>query len=104
MNPRTVGEATRSRRTTPISVTPPSSRASRRSCDQGLVTFSGIADPAALTAAARRLMAIRPRRNAGPDGVTVITTPVLSTSTRRTDTASSVISAEASEGSRELAR
>ncbi len=72
--------------------------------DQGLVTFSGIADPAALTAAARRLMAIRPRRNAGPDGVTVITTPVLSTSTRRTDTASSVISAEASEGSRELAR
>ena len=41
--------------------------------DQGLVTFSGIADPAALAAAARRLMAIRPHRDAGPDGVTVIT-------------------------------
>jgi len=37
------------------------------------VTFSGIAEPAALAAAARRLMAIRPHRDAGPDGVTVIT-------------------------------
>ena len=41
--------------------------------DQGLVTFSGIADRAALVAVARRLMAIRPHRDAGPDGVTVIT-------------------------------
>ncbi len=40
--------------------------------DQGLVTFSGIADRAALVAVARRLMTIRPHRDAGPDGVTVI--------------------------------
>ncbi len=40
--------------------------------DQGLVTFGGMADPAALAAAAGRLMAIRPHRDAGPDGVTVI--------------------------------
>jgi hypothetical protein len=36
------------------------------------VTFSGIIDRAALVAAAQRLMAIRPHRDAGPDGVTEI--------------------------------
>lgn len=41
--------------------------------DQGLVTFSGITDPALLVTVAQRLMAIRPHRDAGPDGVTVIT-------------------------------
>ncbi len=41
--------------------------------EQGLVTLSGIADRAALVAVARRLLIIRPHRDAGPDGVTVIT-------------------------------
>jgi alpha-ketoglutarate-dependent taurine dioxygenase len=41
--------------------------------ERGLVTFSGIADHAGLAAVARRLMTIRPHRDAGPDGVTVIT-------------------------------
>ena len=41
--------------------------------DQGLVTFDGLTDRAALVAVARRLMAIRPHRDADPDGVTVIT-------------------------------
>lgn len=41
--------------------------------DRGLVTFSGITDHAGLIAVARPLMAIRPHRDAGPDGVTVIT-------------------------------
>jgi alpha-ketoglutarate-dependent taurine dioxygenase len=41
--------------------------------DEGLVTFSGITDRAALLAVARRLMTIRPHRDAGPDGITVIT-------------------------------
>ena len=41
--------------------------------DQGLVTFSGITDRAVLVTVAQRLMAIRPHRDAGPDGVTVIT-------------------------------
>ena len=47
--------------------------------ERGLVTFSGIADRAALAAVARRLMAIRPHRDAGPDGVTVITDTQAST-------------------------
>jgi len=41
--------------------------------EHGLVTFTGITDPAVLASAARRLMGIRPHRDAGPDGVTVIT-------------------------------
>ncbi len=41
--------------------------------DQGLVTFSNLADRAALIALARRLMTVRPHRDADPDGVTVIT-------------------------------
>lgn len=41
--------------------------------DRGLVTFSGISSRAELVAIANRLMAIRPHRDAGPDGVTVIT-------------------------------
>jgi alpha-ketoglutarate-dependent taurine dioxygenase len=40
--------------------------------EEGLVTFSGITDRMTLTAA-ERLMTIRPHRDAGPDGVTVIT-------------------------------
>src|ERR1035438_8598911 len=41
--------------------------------EHGLVTFGGITDRAALVAVARRLMIIRPHRDVGPDGVTVIT-------------------------------
>jgi len=41
--------------------------------DQGLVTFGGLTDCAALVTAARRLMTIRPHRDADPEGVTVIT-------------------------------
>jgi hypothetical protein len=41
--------------------------------DRGLATFSGITDHAGLVTIARRLMTIRPHRDAGPDGVTVIT-------------------------------
>jgi hypothetical protein len=41
--------------------------------DEGLVTFSGITDRTELAAVAGRLMAIRPHRDAGPDGVTTIT-------------------------------
>src|ERR1700730_976948 len=41
--------------------------------DRGLVTFSGIHDRAGLLAVARRLITIRPHRDAGTDGVTVIT-------------------------------
>ncbi len=41
--------------------------------DQGLVTFDGLGDRAALVALARRLMTIRPHRDADPDGITVIT-------------------------------
>jgi hypothetical protein len=48
-------------------------RVTARLRDQGMVTFSGITDRAALAAVARRLMTIRPHRDAGADGVTVIT-------------------------------
>jgi hypothetical protein len=41
--------------------------------DQGLVTFRGITDRDELVTVAQRLMSIRPHRDAGPDGVTVIT-------------------------------
>jgi Taurine catabolism dioxygenase TauD, TfdA family len=41
--------------------------------EHGLVTFTGITDRTALASAASRLMSIRPHRDAGPDGVTVIT-------------------------------
>ena len=41
--------------------------------DHGLVTFSGIQDRTALLAAAARLLAIRPNRDAAADGVTLIT-------------------------------
>jgi alpha-ketoglutarate-dependent taurine dioxygenase len=41
--------------------------------ERGLVTFSGISERAGLIDLARQLMAIRPHRDAGPDGVTVIT-------------------------------
>lgn len=41
--------------------------------EHGLVTFTGITDRATLARAAGRLMSIRPHRDAGPDGVTVIT-------------------------------
>ena len=41
--------------------------------EHGLVTFTGITDRTALAGVARRLMSIRPHRDAGPDGVTVIT-------------------------------
>jgi alpha-ketoglutarate-dependent taurine dioxygenase len=41
--------------------------------EHGLVTFTGIIDRATLASVARRLMSIRPHRDAGPDGVTVIT-------------------------------
>ncbi len=37
------------------------------------MTFTGITDRTALASAARALMSIRPHRDAGPDGVTVIT-------------------------------
>lgn len=39
----------------------------------GLVTFTGNTDRTTLVGAALRLMSIRPHRDAGPDGVTVIT-------------------------------
>jgi hypothetical protein len=42
--------------------------------ERGLVTFSGITGRAGLIDIARLLMTIRPHRDAGPDGVTVITT------------------------------
>ena len=41
--------------------------------EHGLVTFTGITDRATLASAARKLMSIRPHRDAGPDGVTTIT-------------------------------
>ncbi|MGH3192545.1 MAG: TauD/TfdA family dioxygenase [Streptosporangiaceae bacterium] len=41
--------------------------------EHGLVTFTGITGPAALAGVARALMSIRPHRDAGPDGVTLIT-------------------------------
>jgi hypothetical protein len=41
--------------------------------EHGLVTFTGITDRTTLASAARRLMSIRPHRDAGPDGVTEIT-------------------------------
>ena len=41
--------------------------------EHGLVTFTGITDRTTLVSAARRLMRIRPHRDAGPDGVTAIT-------------------------------
>ena len=41
--------------------------------EQGLVTFSGITERTVLIDIARQLMAIRAHRDAGPDGVTVIT-------------------------------
>jgi len=41
--------------------------------EHGLVTFTGITDRAALASAAATLMSIRTHRDAGPDGVTVIT-------------------------------
>jgi hypothetical protein len=41
--------------------------------ERGLVTFTGITGHSALVALARQLMTIRPHRDAGPDGVTVIT-------------------------------
>lgn len=40
--------------------------------DKGMVTFSGITSRAVLVTVAQRLMDIRPHRDAGPDGVTVI--------------------------------
>ncbi len=40
---------------------------------EGLVTFSGITDRTELAAVAGGLMVIRPHRDAGPDGVTMIT-------------------------------
>jgi hypothetical protein len=41
--------------------------------ERGLVTFTGITGHTELVALARQLMTIRPHRDAGPDGVTVIT-------------------------------
>jgi hypothetical protein len=41
--------------------------------EHGLVTFTGITDRTTLASVARALMSIRPHRDAGPDGVTVIT-------------------------------
>jgi hypothetical protein len=41
--------------------------------EHGLVTFTGIPSRTELASVARRLMSIRPHRDAGPDGVTVIT-------------------------------
>jgi Taurine catabolism dioxygenase TauD, TfdA family len=41
--------------------------------EHGLVTFTGITDRTTLASVARRLTSIRPHRDAGPDGVTVIT-------------------------------
>lgn len=40
--------------------------------DHGLITFSGIHDRTELLAAARPLLTVRPHRDAGTDGVTVI--------------------------------
>jgi len=48
-------------------------RVAARLRDRGLVTFDGLTDRAALVAVARQLMAIRPHRDAGLDGVTMIT-------------------------------
>jgi hypothetical protein len=48
-------------------------RIAARLRQRGLVTFSGVTDRSELVAAARRLMVIRPHRDAGFDGVTVIT-------------------------------
>ena len=45
--------------------------------DRGPATFNGITNYAELIALAQRLMTIRPHRDAGPDGVTVIATPRL---------------------------
>src|SRR6266851_3529127 len=74
MNPRTVGEAMDAFQAHYADIRDPAQqpRIAAQLRDQGLVTFGGIADPAALAAAAGRLMAIRPHRDAGPDGVTVI--------------------------------
>jgi len=41
--------------------------------EHGLVTFTGITSRTALAEVAGRLMSIRPHRDAGPDGVTLIT-------------------------------
>jgi Taurine catabolism dioxygenase TauD, TfdA family len=41
--------------------------------ERGLVTFTGITGHTELVALARQLMTIRPHRDAGPDGVTVLT-------------------------------
>jgi len=41
--------------------------------EHGLATFTGITERATLASVARRLMSIRPHRDAGPDGLTVIT-------------------------------
>ncbi len=41
--------------------------------DHGLATFGGIRDRATLLTAARPLLTVRPHRDAGPDGITVIT-------------------------------
>ena len=41
--------------------------------EHGLVTFTGITGRTELASVARSLMSIRPHRDAGPDGVTVIT-------------------------------
>ena len=41
--------------------------------DVGLVTFDGLRDRAGLLRLARDLLTVRPHRDAGPDGVTVIT-------------------------------
>ena len=43
--------------------------------EHGLVTFTGITGRTELARVARRLMSIRPHRDAGPDGVTVSPTP-----------------------------
>jgi hypothetical protein len=41
--------------------------------ERGLVTFTGITGHTELVALARQLMTVRPHRDAGPDGITVIT-------------------------------
>jgi alpha-ketoglutarate-dependent taurine dioxygenase len=48
-------------------------RAASQLAEHGLVTFSGITSRAALSAVAARFLTIRPHRDAGPDGFTVIT-------------------------------
>src|SRR5215472_5595931 len=40
---------------------------------EGLATFSGVADRAALCGAAERLLRVYPHPDSGPDGVTVVT-------------------------------